>query len=194
MRTLLIVPLCLAAAACSGGDDGTNQAAAAPTTLPAGTWQASFEVKKFASADKTTPALKAKEGDKEQDSSCVPEAQRAQPAPELFAGAGYACTYQNSYIKDGMINATIQCTRPELKGQINMAVQGSYTADSFEATVDSTSYLPGTGDFTMSRKVKGKLTPGACQPAAAAGADGNSAAAAGGNSAAAAPAKGQAGG
>ena len=190
MRYLLIVPLCFAAAACSGGDDASNKSAEAPATLPAGTWQAEFEVKSFRTTDQTTPALKAKVGDKEKASSCVPEAQRATPAPELFAGAGYACTYQNSYIKDGMINATIQCTRPELKGQINMAVQGNYTADSFEATVDSTSYLPGPGDFTMSRKVKGKLTPGACQPAPAAGADGNASA---GNMAAA-PAKGKAGG
>jgi hypothetical protein len=186
MRIVLIVPLCLAAAACSGGDDGANQAAAAPATLPAGTWQADFEVTGFRTADQTIPALKAKAGDKEKASSCVPEAQRSRPAPELFAGAGYACTYQNSYIKDGMINATIQCTRPELKGQINMAVEGSYTADSFEAKVDSTSYLPGPGNFTMGRKVKGKLTPGACQPAPA-GADGNAAAAA-------APAGGKKGG
>jgi hypothetical protein len=173
MRYLTIVPLCLAAAACSGGDRTDNQAAAVPATLPAGTWQANFEVTKFASVGGPTPALKAKPGDKEQASSCVPEAQRARPAPELFAGAGYSCTYQNSYIKDGTINAAIACTRPELKGGVNMSVQGSYDADSFEATVDGSSYLPG-GNFTMTRKVKGKLTPGACQPAPAA-ADGNAA-------------------
>jgi hypothetical protein len=177
MRALLIVPFCLAATACSGGDDGANQAAAAPATLPAGTWQTEFEVTGFRSTDKTTPALKAAVGDKEQASSCVQEAERATPPPTLFAGAGYACTYQNSYVRDGMINATIACTRPELKGQINMSIQGSYTADSFEATVDSTSFLPGPGDFTMSRKLKGKLTPGACQPApAAADAGGNASA------------------
>jgi hypothetical protein len=185
MRIVLIVPLCLAAAACSGGDDGANQAAAAPETLPAGTWQADFEVTKFASVGGPTPALKAKQGDKEQASSCVPEAQRAKPAPELFAGSGYSCTYQNSYIKDGMINAALTCTRPELKGEIHMAIQGSYTGDSFEGTVDSSSYLPG-GNFTMTRKVKAKVTPGACQPAPA-GADGNAAAAASGNAAAASP-------
>ncbi|MDB5693973.1 MAG: hypothetical protein JWO81_3036 [Alphaproteobacteria bacterium] len=185
MRMSMIVPLCLAAAACSGGGESDNQAADAPATLPAGTWQADFEVKSFRSTDQTTPALKAKNGDKEHASSCVPEAQRMRPAPELFAGAGYSCTYQNSYIKGGIINAALACTRPELKGQINMAVQGSYTADGFEATVESISYLPGPGDFTMSRKVKAKLTPGACQPAPAA-ADGS------GN--AAAPAKGKAGG
>jgi hypothetical protein len=52
-----------------------------------------------------------------------------------------------------------------------MNVSGSYDSNSFEATVDSTSYLPGDGDFTMSRKVKGKLTPGACQAAAPAAED-----------------------
>jgi hypothetical protein len=186
MRVSMIMPLCLAAAACSGGNEAENKAAEAPTTLPAGTWQAEFEVTSFESTDQTTPALKAKKGDKEQASSCVAEAQRAAPAPELFAGAGYSCTYQNSYIKDGRINATLACTRPELKGQINMAIQGSYTADSFEATVDSTSFLPGPGDFTMTRKLKAKLTPGTCQPAPAA------ADAAGGN--ASAGAKGKKGG
>jgi hypothetical protein len=180
MRALLIVPFCLAAAACSGGGEGDNQAAAVPATLPAGTWQAEFEVTKFDGADKTTPALKAKQGDKEQDSTCVPEAQRAQPAPELFAGGGYSCTYQNNYIKDGTINANISCTRPELKGSITMSVDGSYKAGSFEGTVESISYLAGPGNFRMTRKVKGKLTPGACQPAAT-GADGNASAGSGGN-------------
>src|SRR5438270_13793495 len=98
MRALLIVPLCLAAAACSGGDDATNQAAAAPATLPAGTWQAAFEVTRFDPTDKT-PVLTAKVGDKEEDSSCVQENQRAQPDPALFAGAGYTCTDENNYIK-----------------------------------------------------------------------------------------------
>jgi len=168
MRILGLVPLCVAAAACSGGggDAGGNEAAAAPATMPAGTWNSEFEVKAFRSTDKTTPALKAKEGDKEQASSCVPEAQRAQPPADLFAGSGYSCTYSNSYIKDGTINAGLICTRPELKGQINMQVSGTYDAGSFEASVDSTSFLPGDGDFTMSRKVKGKVTAGACQPAA----------------------------
>jgi hypothetical protein len=160
-----------------------------PATLPAGTWQAEFEVTRFNSVGGPTPALKAKQGDKEQASSCVPEAQRAKPAPELFAGAGYSCTYQNSYIKDGMINAALSCTRPELKGEIHLAMQGSYTADGFEGTVDTVSYLPG-GNFTMTRKVKGKVSAGACQPAPAA--EGNSAA--GGNAAAAAPAGGKKGG
>jgi hypothetical protein len=190
MRIVLIVPLCLAAAACSGGDDSANQAAAVPATLPAGTWQADFEVTRFTSVGGPTPALKAKQGDKEQASSCVPEADRAKPAPELFAGTGYSCTYQNSYIKDGMINAALSCTRPELKGEVHMAMQGSYTADGFEGTVDSNSYLPG-GNFTMTRKVKAKVTAGACQAAPAAGDS-----AAGGNASAnaAAPAGGKKGG
>jgi hypothetical protein len=167
MRIILIVPLCLAAAACGGGDNAANdQEAASPPTLPAGTWNSEFEVKSFRSADKTTPALKAKEGDKEQASSCVPEGQGERPPANLFAGGGYDCTYSNSYIKQGMINASLVCSRPELKGQVNMSVSGSYDSKSFEATVESTSFLPGNGDFTMSRKVKGKLSPGACQPAA----------------------------
>jgi hypothetical protein len=167
MRIILIVPLCLAAAACGSGDNSANdQEAAAPATFPTGTWSSEFEVKSFRSTDQTTPALKAKVGDKEQASICVPQGQSDRPPANLFAGGGYDCTYSNSYIKEGLINASLTCTRPELKGQVNMSVSGTYDAKSFEATVDSTSYLPGNGDFTMSRKVKGKLSPGACQPAA----------------------------
>jgi hypothetical protein len=167
MRIISIVPLCLAAAACGGGDNAANdQEAASPPTLPSGTWSSEFEVKTFRSADKTTPALKAKVGDKEQASSCVPEGQGERPPANLFAGEGYDCTYSNSYIKEGMINASLVCSRPELKGQVNMSVSGTYDSKSFDATVESTSFLPGNGDFTMSRKVKGKLSPGACQPAA----------------------------
>ena len=167
MRIIVIVPLCLAAAACGGGDNSANdQEAAAPAAFPAGTWSSEFEVKSFRSADKTTPALMAKEGDKEQASICVPQGQVERPPANVFAGEGYDCSYLNSYIKDGMLNASLACTRPELKGQINMTVEGSYDAKSFEATVNSTSFLPGNGDFTMGRKVKGKLSPGACQPAA----------------------------
>ncbi|MBV8686425.1 MAG: DUF3617 family protein [Alphaproteobacteria bacterium] len=168
MRNLWVVPLCLAAAACSGGE-GENKAAAAetPDTLPAGSWKTDFEVKSFRSADQTTPALKAKPGDKEEARGCVAANERSKPSPGLFAGAGYQCTYANSYFRGGMINASMTCTRPELKGQINMTVTGSFDADSFDVTVDEASYLPGPGDFVMSRKVKGKVTPGACEPVAA---------------------------
>ncbi|HEX4738388.1 MAG TPA: DUF3617 family protein [Allosphingosinicella sp.] len=179
MRILTIVPICLVVAACSGGDEANNQAAA-PETLAAGTWQTSFEVTQFRSADTGTPALKAKVGDKEQGSTCIAASRSVEATPELFAGTGYSCTYQTSYIKQGMINGNIQCTRPELKGTINMSVSGTYTADSFEAEVDSNSYLPGPGNFRMTRKVKGKLTPGACQPAAT-DAEGNASAGAAGN-------------
>jgi hypothetical protein len=167
MRKLVMGCLCVAAAACGGGEENKQVAAEAPDTLPAGTWKSAFEVKSFASADKApTPALKAKQGDKEEASNCVGEADRAKPSPALFAGSGYQCTYANSYVRGGMINATLNCTRPELKGPINMTVSGSFDADSFEATVETASFLPGDGDFKMTRKVEGELTPGACQAAA----------------------------
>ncbi|HEX5185187.1 MAG TPA: DUF3617 family protein [Allosphingosinicella sp.] len=169
MRILTIVPFCLVVAACSGDETNNQAAQAVPESLPAGTWHAQFEVTSFASTDNSKPALKAKVGDKEQDSNCVTEAQRAQPAPELFVGSGYSCTYKTSYIKDGMINASLTCTRPEFKGEVAMSVQGSYTANGFEGTVDTNSYFPGTGDFTMSRKFKAVLTPGVCQPSSVEG-------------------------
>ena len=103
MRILMIVPFCLAAAACSGGDDTANQAAERSGHLARR--HLAGELRGDRDCVKATMRQSGAEGqavgDKEQDSTCVAEAQRAAPAPELFAGTGYNCTYQNSYIKDG---------------------------------------------------------------------------------------------
>jgi hypothetical protein len=168
MRAILILPLCLAAAACSS-DDGANNAAdaAAPAALPAGQWQTSFEVTAMRSTDNTKPVVAAKVGDKESETACVGAGDKEKPAPVIFSGSGYECTYKSSYVKEGTINANLDCTRKGVTGQMMMNVSGSYTGSSFEASVDTNTYLPGPGDFAMSRKVTGHLAGAACAPATA---------------------------
>lgn len=167
MRKLGMALLCLGAAACGGAPE-EKKAEEAPAMLPAGTWTVSSEITALRSLDKSPPAIKAAVGDKDTATFCVPKA-TAQPEPALFAGSGYTCSYKSAYIKGGLLNATIDCRRGDVQGSIMMTVQGDYTATGFTGTADTTAYLPGAGDFAMSRKISGSVKPGACTPAPAGG-------------------------
>jgi hypothetical protein len=168
MRAFAFAPL-LVLAACSGGEGGEQKKVEeAPVAIEAGQWETAFEVASIRSVDKTTPALKAEVGNKETGKSCIAEADRAEPPPELFAGAGYDCDYKTSYIKNGRINASLSCKRSGVSGEFLMSVSGSYTKDAFEGTVGTTTYLPGDGDFEMTRKISGRRTGPTCTPDAGA--------------------------
>jgi hypothetical protein len=160
--------LCLAAAACGGGGGEEKKADGPPALLPAGTWTVTSEVTAFRSLDKTAPALKAAVGDKETTTICVDKA-APEPPVALFSGNGYTCSYKSAFIKEGMLNATIDCRRAGIDGAIMMTVQGGYTATGFTGTADTTAYLPGPGDYAMSRRLNGSVKPGACAPAPAGG-------------------------
>jgi hypothetical protein len=178
MHRIIAVSLCLAAAACSGGGGEEKKAEEAQAaTIEAGQWETSFEVTAHRVVDGTPdPALKAAAGDKETGAACVTEADKAKPAPELFAGPGYTCQYKSDYIRNGRINASLSCTREGIEGEIMMSVQGSYTGTTFEGTVGTTTYLPGRGDFESSRKIAGrKVAPACAAEEPAAGAAGNKA-------------------
>ncbi len=161
MRSLLMVPVCLLAACGSGGEE-KKAAAAVAATMEAGQWETSLELTSIRSTDKTEPALKAAVGDKETGSACIAAGQEATPPGELFAGPGHTCQTQNSYIRNGRINMSLKCSRPGITGDIMHTVQGSYTGTTFEGKVDTITYLPGQGDFEMSRKMTGRKTAAAC--------------------------------
>ena len=163
MRAWIIVPLGLIAA-CSGGggEEKKTESAGAATSLEAGQWETSFETTKFGSTDKTEPALKAAVGDKETASFCLAAADTSNPPPELFAGEGYDCDYKSSYLRKGRINASLSCERDGIDGQIMMSVEGTFTGTGFEGTAETTTYLPGRGDFAQTRTVSGRRTAETC--------------------------------
>lgn len=161
IRSLFLAPVCLLSA-CGGGGEEKKAEAPAAATMEAGQWAADFETASFRSTDKTEPAVKAAVGDKETGSACIEAGKEATPPGELFAGPGHQCTTQNSYIRNGRINVSLKCSRPGIKGDIMHTVQASYTGTTFEGTVDTITYLPGTGDFEMSRKIAGRKTGPTC--------------------------------
>ncbi len=171
MRGLIIVPLCLAAAACSSGGEETKVEAAA-AAMQAGQWEISSEVSDFRSTDKATPALKAAAGDKASAQACIEAGKEDKPPAEMFAGVGYECEYKDRYISGNRINLSLECEREALEGKVMVSVQGTYKGDSLEGIATATSFLPGDGDFVMNSKISGRRTGPTCAAPAAEGAKG----------------------
>ena len=167
MRILTIVPLCVAVAACGGGGEEKKKAEGQAANMAAGQWETTHEVTAMRSADKTEPALKAAVGDKETGAACIEAGKEATPDAALFAGPGNKCSYKNTYIRNGRITASLSCRRAGIDGELMMTVEGKYTGTTFEGTVSTQSYLPGRGDFEMSRKMSGRQTGPTCQAAPA---------------------------
>ncbi|HEX8585299.1 MAG TPA: DUF3617 family protein [Allosphingosinicella sp.] len=164
MRNLTMLSACLLAA-CGGAGEEKKAEQAQAATVEAGQWETSFEVTAFRSTDKTTPAVKAAVGDKESGPTCIPAGGEASPPGELFAGPGYKCQTQSSYIRNGRINVSLKCTRAGINGDMMQTVQGSYTGTGFEGTVETLTYLSGPGDFAMTRKITGRKTGATCAAA-----------------------------
>lgn len=162
MRNLTILSACLLAACGGGGGEEKKAEEAVAANMEAGQWETSFEVRSIRSTDKTTPALKAAAGEKETGSACIAAGSEASPPGELFAGPGYKCQTQNKYNRNGRINMQLKCTKQGISGDHMLSVQGTYTGTSFEGTVDTITYLPGAGDFELSRKVSGRKTGATC--------------------------------
>ncbi|QAY76176.1 DUF3617 family protein [Sphingosinicella sp. BN140058] len=170
MRRLMLASLCLVAG-CGAAEEKKAEAPAA-AAMGAGQWETAFETTAFRSTDGKTPMLKAAVGDKATSSACIAAGTDSKPEPAVLVGPDYKCSYQpGSYVKSGRINAQLTCTRGG-KGPINVSISGTSTADTLDATAETTSYLPGDGDFTMKQTITAKRTGPTCQ-APAPGADGN---------------------
>ena len=115
------------------------------------------------STDGATPLSKAKLGDVTETKACVAADGTLDPA--IFAEAGDSCTSTNSYIRGGRMSLQLSCTRPDVPGQIMPGVDATFTADEFEGTATTTTYLKGLGDYVLTRTIEAKRV-GDCPPAA----------------------------
>lgn len=134
----------------------------AKALLP-GEFEIASEVTSLRSTDKSTPATKAKLGDKATYRACVAADGTLDPA--MFIDKGDKCTVQNTYVRGGRLSIQYSCRRSN--GLLYPNVDGNFTADGFEAVVNTGTAFGGTGDYQLSRKLTAKRV-GDC-PASAAG-------------------------
>ena len=134
---------------------------AAKALMP-GEYAMTSTITAFRSTDGATPASKAKVGDVAVTKACVAADGTLDPA--IFAEPGDTCKATNSYISDGRMSLQLSCTRPGAPGQIMPGVDGKFTADQFEGTATTTTYLTGPGDYALTRTISAKRV-GDCPPA-----------------------------
>jgi hypothetical protein len=144
-------------AACSGDTAQEAKKEAKAEALQPGEYEYSAKVGEVRSTDNTTPATAMK----------VAAAGEAPPTarvcvgadgaidPTIFAEAGDKCTPTGSYMRGGRLSFQFNCTRAG-KGGLSQLVDGTFTADSFEANVSTSTYFSGPGDYSMSRTFTGK--------------------------------------
>ena len=152
IKYLPVTGFALLLAACGGAKPAPVEEAAAK--LKAGLYELNSEVMLVASTDKTTPATKLKQGEKQLIKACVlPD---GQPQPELLGEEGDKCEIKNSYIRNGRMSAQMSCKREGLNGSVMPAMMGSFTADGFEGEITTLTYFAKDGDYRMTRRVTAK--------------------------------------
>lgn len=154
MRGLIMVAGAVLLAGC-GGSDGGGEAkpTEAATKLGAGLYEVTADVASLASTDKTTPATKAKQGEKMVVKACVGADGTLDPG--LLGEAGDSCTSPSSYVRNGRLSVQLVCARAG-HGNIMVTTDGKFTADTFEGSAHSETQFAGSGDYKMTRKLIAK--------------------------------------
>lgn len=160
MRAFVLVPL-LFAAACGGGETEQNKSATKAASLTPGQYEMTSEVTAFQTVGPGEPQINTPVGTRTTEMVCV-ESGRQFPTA-LFAGEGYGCRYDNYYVRNGRMNATMMCTRNGLTGSIPITADGRFEAESFEYSRDLRTVLAGEGDVAISARVTGRRA-GECPP------------------------------
>lgn len=162
MRRLLLLCL-LSVAACSEAPPEKAPEAAAASELKPGQWEVTTEIRDIKSLDGGAPAIKP---ETLTASYCVAAGEGKKPPAVLLAGLPDAqCSQDSLYLTSGRLNASLSCTKPELKGKLMLSVNGTFTAESFETETSLQTYLSGEGDVQASATSKARRT-GECTAAA----------------------------
>lgn len=176
MRTIILGTAAAALlAACSGdpGKEAKKEAKAA--SLQPGEYQVTDTVDELRSTDNSTPATATKAAAPGEPPATLRTCVGADGAldPKIFAEAGDQCASTGSYMRGGRLSFQFNCTRAG-KGGLSQLVDGKFTAESFEASVTSSTYFSGPGDYSLTRTLTGKrvgecpATPPAATPPGAA--------------------------
>ena len=154
MRAIILLPLLLAAG-CGGGETEQPKAERAARIDP-GQWEVAAEVLEVRQTDEGTPLIRAEAGDRATASVCVGPEQQVPVA--LFAGDSAGCGYSSYYVRAGRINSIVTCRPPRGEGLLTVNVQGSFEADSFEATRTVATAVVGGGNMRVQSRLTGRRT------------------------------------
>lgn len=143
----------------SAVNNGSEQV---PAAINPGEYEVTTVVESLRSTDQTTPATKAKaDGKAVTHRACIASDGTVEPA--MFSEAGDECRIDSVYARNGRLTLALSCSRPGAPGLVAQSVAGTFSADGFEATVETATYLTGAGDYAMRRKMVGKRV-GECAP------------------------------
>nr|WP_314442224.1 DUF3617 family protein [uncultured Sphingomonas sp.] len=168
MKRIAMVAGCLALAACGQEQAEAPKKAAAPATLPAGTYEVTATVTSLVSTDKTPLPTFAKQGDTITSRGCV--GADGLPAPELLATRGDTCRIQDPYVRSGRMNVTLDCNRAG-QGQVMTMLDGKFDAEGFTGTLTASSSFPGSGDYKMVQDITARKVADQCTAAPEGGAE-----------------------
>lgn len=161
MRAVTMALVAVLVCGCSAEAPKEEQKAEKAPPAP-GLYEASWTVANVASTDRTQPATELEQGSKGTARGCIGANGTIEPA--LFAEGEDTCTTSTAYVRGGRMAMQLECRRDGANGQVMQSVNGTTTADGFEAEVSSTTYLAGAGDYEMIRNVSARRT-GECPPA-----------------------------
>jgi len=158
MRALALIPL-LVVASC--GEESTETKGAAAALPSPGQWELTSQVTRFVKADQGTPKINTPVGTRETQSVCV--APGRQLPSEIFSGANFTCGVSTYYVRAGRANATLNCHREGLTGDIPITVNGTFEAETMTLHRSLRTVLAGDGDVLIDADITGRRT-GACTP------------------------------
>jgi hypothetical protein len=146
-RTITIAAACALVAGCNASKQSA-QAEEVPSALQSGEYELAWTDLKTSSSDKkladaNVAALMPAR-------ACVAAGGRIESA--AFAEKGDHCRTMNSYVRNGIVNVQLLCSR-EGKGSVSQVVSGSFRADSFKADVQTTTTFAGGANFTRTGKI-----------------------------------------
>jgi hypothetical protein len=154
MRTIM---LGFAAAGLLGGCSEPAAEKPAETraeALQPGEYELTETVTELRSTDNSTPATSAKVGPARVLAARVCVTAEGIP-PAAFAMAGETCTPLDSYMRGGRMSLQFKCNRSG-RGALTQTVDGTFTADSFDAKIITGTIFSGDGDYAMTRAMTGR--------------------------------------
>ena len=144
-------------AACSGDTVKEPKQEAKADALQPGEYEVTDKVDELRSIDNSTPAtaVKAAAAGEVSPTSRICVGKDGAIDPKVFAEAGDKCSATGSYLRGGRLSYQFNCTRAG-KGGLGQLVDGKFTADSFEASVSTSTFFSGAGDYELKRTLTGK--------------------------------------